>query len=300
MNNKYEAFMAGVNALKSEDMKKVCVHLIQRAQLYYSKYNLYNNILFIKKDLIKAYGTTEEETIDVKKGMPNELTPINQLYLEYYLKIFNHDNLSEKDKYILISNYKDEIQSMIDSLNGFSTDSLIPEIFEDKGIYKNSSNEKRKKIVQRVFKIMGASCKKASNKYIKSERIDIKPENASNKIHLYTHLSQYIKYSEEESFNKVFSESYVETLLNIMNTEEGLLPFMIAPVRTQLCYKKEGGRRMDSKSWRWCYNKDFRLTLDELDQKIERVVEPCKTLIENFNRHQKTLDTLLEAGIFIP
>ncbi len=64
--------------------------------------------------------------------------------------------------------------------------------------------------------------------------------------------------------------------------------FMIAPVRAQLCSEKENGRIMDSKSWRWCYDKDFRLTLDELDQKIEGIMEPCNRLIENFIKHQKT------------
>lgn len=63
--------------------------------------------------------------------------------------------------------------------------------------------------------------------------------------------------AEEESFSNMFSEKFVDTLISVMNTDEGILSLYTAPIRVQLCRPEQGGREIDSKAWKWCYDKDF-------------------------------------------
>lgn len=57
--------------------------------------------------------------------------------------------------------------------------------------------------------------------------------------------------------------------------------FHLAPVRTQLCLKEEGGHEINSKAWEWCFNKDFRFSLSQLKDEIQ-LIKNYETIYKNY------------------
>lgn len=110
-----------------------------------------------------------------------------------------------------------------------------------------------------------SSQSKKTNKYIY-----LGMDNIREAIAIFNANEEIIQISEEKSFNEVFSQEFVEWLMGFMYDKNNNVPLCvyIAPVRAQLCKDEEQGRDINNKSYKWCYNKDFRLTISKLEKEI--------------------------------
>lgn len=121
-------------------------------------------------------------------------------------------------------------------------------------------------------------------------------DNIKKAVRLYIRYEQIKQKTEEESFNGVFSNRYVDILIDVMKANEGLLLFFIAPVRMLLCKKEQGGKEINSKAWKWCFEKDFRLTTSELEDRIEKLKQYSK-ILHQFDDMDKALNKIAKEII---
>lgn len=171
-----------------------------------------------------------------------------RLFIEFYLKCSGAKELNPKNNYLWVADYEDVLEEL-----------------EEK--YKISSYPISKK--KNLLEYLQISCEAARKVYREKKRFELGMQNIRDAIQLYNASSKEKTISEEESFNAVFSEGCIKWLLNIMQEHEGYLPLCIAPLRIQLCEKNQGGRTINNKTWKWCFEKDYRLSIDELKKEIE-------------------------------
>lgn len=293
MDNKYKAFMDGVTNLKSENIKKECETLVDVAQKYYSKYDQYQRLLHIKKYLSKSY-VYEDNKINICKIKQNQLTPINLLFIELFFKTFGYEDLGGRCKYNMLQSYKSEIKDAREQLHDYSS---VPQMLREAERYEHLSDKECIDLVKKTFDLWTTSCQKALDKYQSTKIISLKSGDTQKTLESYKYYLPYMEISEEDSFNEVFSDSYIKILLNIMETNEGLLRLWLAPVRMQLSSHKDKGRGMDNKALRWCFNRDFRLSKDNLDETTQNITDAYEALSKKFRKCKARLQILTDAGI---
>lgn len=264
----YDDFREAINNLSNEEVKHDCELLIYLASIYYSHYSQFKKLEKVKRKLLNIYQI-EKDNITLKKG---ELSIIERLYLEFYLKLSKKKYGSKMDvnsKYFknLIRDYKIEVHEIIEECE-----------LEERMAQKLEDN--LMKVCRRVNKIN----KKNLNLGLKNirEAVDIFQENRNIKI-----------LSEEECFNHVFSETFIHVLIHVMKDNEIICHLYIAPVRAQLCKQEQGGRTIDSSATKWCYKQDFRYTVTELETEIARCQKIFGERMDKFIRLEKILNTIL-------
>lgn len=239
--------------LKSDRSKQECKILISLAKNYYSYYCQYQKLVSVENKMEHIYRlptkdeNSDKVNIELKRG---ELDIRYRLFIEFYLNHTNAKELNSKNKFDWVSDYEYTLENDIE-----------PEL--------EISKYKIKKYT--LYEWIEKSCSKAVKTYSKRQKIELGLKNIREAVRRYNRYADIKIKTEEESFNNMFSEKFVDTLITVMNTEEGILPLYTAPIRAQLCRPEEGGREMDSKAWKWCYDKDFRLSIVELEEEIERI-----------------------------
>lgn len=264
MENKYEIFTKNMERLTLDVTRNYCETLIAVAQNYYSLYCQYQKLEQVRHKLANIY-TLQSETIQEKE---EQLDIRYRLFLEFYFSL-SEATINTRNNFRLVRGYKDELEQLEQE-------------------YKLSKYTIGK---HNLYKWIDISCQKAMKLYGKSQRLDLGLDNIRKAVRLYNRYEMLNIKTKEESFNEVFSSAFVDFLVNIMNTEEGLLILSIAPVRMQLCKNETWGREINSKAWKWCYEKDFRLTVSELEYKIENLKRYSK-IMQSFGNISKQLNKL--------
>lgn len=252
MENKYKNFLENVEKLKIESNKGECETLIKLAQNFYSHYQQNNRLASVGRRLANIYRLIP---IDESRGdwaielKENQLDIISRVVLNFYKKIIiakNKDKPLEASFYNWIRDYEDDV------------DDLASEFGLDE-----------RQIQGKSLKIwIEESCQKALSCYKKKKPINLGIDNIKKTSKLFEKCKELSVVPEEESFNNVFSEKYINMLIDVMNNNEALLCLYIAPIRAQLCDSEQGERDRDSTTWTWCYQKDMRISLSELKSHI--------------------------------
>ncbi|MCI6164003.1 MAG: hypothetical protein MR675_02255 [Lachnospira sp.] len=245
--NNYKKFFENMKKCKSDRNIQECKSLISLAQQYYSCYFQYQKLAEVENKMEHIYKLPADKDgkLILKK---DKLDICDRLFVELFL-IFVNQGMSDR-----IRNFEN-VYDYEDMLNVFEEEcSLISS-------YKIEGESLKNKL--------GDSCNKAL-KFYKNEGIDLRMETIRKAVRQYNRYSKFQIKGEEESFNNVFSTQYIDTLIDIINTREEILVLSTAPIRAQLCRPEQGAREMDSKTLKWCYAKDFRLSINELEEGIER------------------------------
>lgn len=252
MENKYKKFIQSMEKLKSDRNKQECKILISLAKDYYSYYCQYQKLASIENKMEHIYKLPtksengNEEKIILKQG---ELDIRYRLFVEFYLKHTDVKETNNKKIFLWVNDYEGVLED-------------IEEKFEVSK-YKIGNYHLNEWIEK--------SCSKAKKTYHKKQKVELGLKNIREAVRRYNRYAEIKIKTEEESFNNVFSEKFVDTLISVMNTEEGILSLYTAPIRAQLCRPEQGGREIDNKAWKWCYAKDFRLSITELEEEIKRI-----------------------------
>lgn len=308
MENKYKVFLDGINTLEHEKIKNECMSLIYAAQKYYSQYEYHQRLTNISKKF-------PEISIKNKKSTSHkiQISLIMQLYLNYYLNLFHDENnyfdenishretYGGRNKYKMIAAYEDELESIEENFNGFGKNSKIPDLLKEQGRINKNSDKEYIELVKKVFCNIDMSCKKASEKYSKKRIAELPSiEALKRNIKILKDFSTDTNVpilSEEISFNEIFSDAYIELLLSYMNTEEGILPLLICPIRGMLSYAEKYEREIDSQTWRWCFNKQFTQTMRELVMENKMLCQNCQKIVNSFQQTERILNILKDAQI---
>jgi len=281
MGTKYQLFENAIVDLKSESIKCDCELLIYLAQVYYSHYKQYKSLEKVKRKLAYIYEVpSEQNKFGIKEIKPRkgQLDIRVRLFIEFYRKLIikwlekrgrDSDNIPEKEIKVFFMRYKGEIPCMIEDFR-----------LEDVTIGKKTLKE-----------YLLASCGKAKKIYEKKGKIILGMDNIREAIELFDRCKKLTLESKEESFDRVFSEAYVNLLVNVMEKEEKLLSLWIAPIRSQLSEKERGGSEKDNLAWKWCFEKDYRLSISELETEIQYMKEYDK-IFKQFQYASKKLDEI--------
>lgn len=288
MENKYKVFLDGINTLEHEKIKNECMSLIYAAQKYYSEYEYHQRLKSISK-MFPEIGVNKKQNI---------LTLTMQLYLDCYLSLFHdednyQDTYKGRNKYNMLKNFETELECMEENFNGYEKDSKIPCILKEQGRVKRNSDKEYIDYVQKIFKNMRICCKKAYIKYSKKRIVELpSKEELQENIKLLETFPASPKtiQSEETSFNEIFSDAYIELLLDYMKSEEGILPLIICPIRSMLSYSEKYEREIDSRTWRWCFNKQFTLTMRELVMENKMLCQNCQKIVNSFQKTERILN----------
>lgn len=252
MENKYEKFIQSMEKLKSDRNKQECKILISLAKDYYSYYCQYQKLASVENKMEHIYKLPtksengNEEKIILKQG---ELDIRYRLFVEFYLNHAYDEKLNSKNNFLWVKDYKSVLEDIEEEL--------------EVSRYKIGNYHLNEWIEK--------SCSKALKTYRKKQKIELGLKNIREAVRRYNRYADIKIKTEEESFNNMFSEKFVDTLISVMNTEEGILSLHTAPIRAQLCKPEQGGREIDNKAWKWCYAKDFRLSITELEEEIKRL-----------------------------
>lgn len=254
METKYEKLKQNMENLTLETSRRECKILIHLAQNYYSYYSQFKKLELVKRKLSNIYKVTfskkENRTIIfLKKG---QLDIRFRLFLEFYQKLIA--------RRFPDTNFDKELTEWI-----FSCKDEIPELFKglDFRDYKIGNYTLETWIME--------SCKKATSIYGDKYHIELGLDNIRKAISIFKKYKNMPLISEEESFNSVFSESFTNMLIEVIKYNEPLLCLYITPVRAQLCTKEQGGREINNKAWKWCFEKDFRYSISRLKKEIESI-----------------------------
>lgn len=231
---------------KSDRNIQECKSLISLAQQYYSCYFQYQKLAEVENKMEHIYKLPADKDgeLILKK---DKLDICDRLFIEYYLKYSKAKELNRRNILIWINDYENMLESYEEDW--------------DISKYKIGNELLKQKLEE--------SCKKTLKLY-KNKEIDLGMETIRKAVRQYNRYSKFQIKGEEESFNNVFSTQYIDTLIDIINTREEILVLSTAPIRAQLCRPEQGAREMDSKTLKWCYAKDFRLSINELEEGIER------------------------------
>lgn len=276
MENKYNFFKSSMDESTLDSTKKECAYLIYYAQNYYSHYQQFKNLERVHRKLANIYSLpagkkqSEDIKIKVRRG---ELDIRYRLFLEFYLKLIKikYNDINIDNEFVeWIYSYRNELPD------------LIKEFDLEKQQIENISLEKW---IEKSCKTILKTYKSNSTK----DNINLGMDNIRTAIRLFKRYKSFIKVPEEKSFNEIFSDDYVYMLLGVMKYNEPLLCLYIAPIRGQLC----GSRTINNKTWKWCYKKDYRLSLSELESKIQ-TMQKYDEIFSQFERISKNLNTIIK------
>lgn len=279
MENKYKLFEESIENLKNEEVKKECRSMTALALRYYTYYYQFKKLKSVNRRLANIYPLksklkkSKNGRIIPKKG---ELEIEYRLFLEFYCKLIEKEYpaYSKKDvgDCILGQFYKEDIEE-------------YEEVF---GKFKIGRDD--------LWEWVERSCIKAQKCGYKKEKMSLGMDNIREAMQIYGQyrdISGLTEITEEKSFNEVYSEKYIIVLTDVMKKNEGILRLFLAPVRAQLCFEEEGGREINSKAWKWCFNKDFRFSLSQLKDEIQ-LMKNYEMIYKNYTVISKKIKKIEE------
>ena len=265
MKNKFEIFIKNVEKLEIESNRTACYILIELAQRYYSLYCQYLNLNRARNKLSAIYEL-RDRTVKLKD---KQIDIWYRLFLDFYFR-FACVTINAKNNYVWVS------QDKCAKLNDLQEEYELSKY--DIGKYN-------------LYEWINKSCQSATDKYKKKKSFDLKLDNIKEAVRLFKRYQQIKQKKEEESFNNVFSDKFVDSLITVMNTDERMLLLHIAPIQRALCKEEQGGGEINSKALKWCFEKDFRLTVSELERRIDRIKQYSK-IINDFCKIDKELNKI--------
>ena len=253
MKSKYEIFLENVKKLQMESNKRECEMLIELAQNFYSLYQQNTNLARVTRKLGSYYTlvpTDNSENPWRLELVDNQLDMVSRLVLDFYKRIFE---LEEERK---MSN-----KTFVCHILTYDKDLLV---------FPKHYQLDIEQVMGKTLKVwIEESIQKACACCKTKKSINLKLDNIKGALRLYKRYKNLLVSPEEICFNNVFSEKYVNMLVDVMNFDETLLCLYIAPIRAQLGDSERGDRDRDSTTWTWCYHKDMRMSLSELISKIQ-------------------------------
>ncbi|MEG0107801.1 MAG: hypothetical protein RR705_02985 [Lachnospiraceae bacterium] len=276
MENSYKIFKKAMQNLENESNRKECEMLVFYAQRYYSHYQQELQLSKVAKRLANIYiiPVTSDPIDKLEIKLRKRKLDIRyRLFLEFYLNAFakaNSVGLEHTNWNDLINHCKTELE---DNLPGLKNEKIL-----------------RGSLDEWIMK----SCESAKLVYTNKSNTDLGMDNIRKAVRRFNQYKDIKTISEEECFNAVFSEAYICTLINVMKNNETILCMYMTPIRSQLCKKAEGGRTINNKTWNWCYKQDFRLSLDEIEDKIQ-CLQGYKKICVHFEHISKELNKILKS-----
>lgn len=273
MGENYKVFMEKVDKLKFQNNKEHCKLLVEQAQIYYSYYYQNNNLSLVKNKLSSIYDIptgNEEREIRIKKGVLDIRT---RLFLEFYRNVIHCNyggKYSENQFCIDIRQWKNNVPELIE----------IYDLKNEKILGKN------------IEEHLSCCCKKATKIIEGKKHLDLGLENIRETVTIYEQYKDLQLVKEEESFENIFSNAYIEQLLNVMENNEVLLSLYITPILSQLYDGQNGGRNKDSSSWSWCFEKNYRKNLIYYKNNIMQIKKFDK-MFTDFKKISNRLDEIM-------
>lgn len=256
MENNYEKFLEKINKLVMKSNRELCYGLIEVAQNYYSLFCQYQNLDRVRHKLANIY--------DLKNGRAKlkakQLDIQDRLFLEFYFRL-SGVTVNAKNNYVWVSTGKKA------ELNDIQENYDLKKY--DFGKYD-------------LYTRIDFSCQRATKIYSESKQFELRLDNIRKAVNLYKRYEHIKQKTKEESFNNIFSTQYVNWLINIMNADENLLILLIAPLRTVLCKIEQGGKEIDSSTYKHYLKKDFRLTATDLEKRIEEINKCYSSIVHKF------------------
>ena len=250
MENIYIKFKKSMGKLNSETSLHECESLVWLAQRYYSHYIQYQKLEPVVPKLSNIYNLKGTNGSSLLRD--GQIDIRYRPFLDFYFRCTQPTNT-----YKIITKHRHSELDYLEAEYGLSK-------------YKIGNHN--------LYEWINISCKKAARIYKKRGKVELWMDNIKEAAQLYKRYSEFKRLDEEECFNSVFSPDFVNLLINVMEMNEGLLVFWAAPVRAQLCKEEEGGRNINNKAWKWCYGRDFRETLSEIQNKINDIKQLDKIM----------------------
>ena len=276
MNNKYKDFIEITCSIVSDRNKQSCISLLQQANIYYSYYWQYQELVKVKRKLSSIYEFANDGKKTEIKIRKNVLDIRYRLFLEFYLQLLKniYTKISGVNFMELIKDFHEELPSLIKSCG-----------LEDEKIGKKT-----------LYEWIAMSCRNAT--FISMQKttkhraeINLGMNNIREAIKTFYENQSPKQFSEEESFNAVFSEEFVAYVKRITINREPILYMYIAPVKMRLFDSGLIVRTFNNDSWKWCFEKDYRFTLPELKNKICSIQQYDK-IFSDFNKISNKLQLI--------
>lgn len=278
MNNKYKNFIEITHSLTVDRSKQCCISLLQQSNRYYSYYRQYHELVKVKRKLSRIYEFTNDGRKTYINLRKNVLDIRYRLFLEFYLQLLNenHVKISNVNFMELIKDCGEELPSLIRSYD-----------LENEKIGKKT-----------LYEWIAMSCRIATvismQKTTKHRaEINLGMDNIRDAIKIFYANQSPQQFSEEESFNAIFSEEFINYINYIIKNREPILYMYIAPVKMRLLNSNLIARTFNNDSWKWCFEKDYRSTLPELKYKIHNIQQYDK-IFSDFNKISNKLKLISE------
>lgn len=313
--NKYQEFMQAVGNLQNEKLKHHCYTLVASTRVYiatYKEFSLYHENIwrviaqYYKYDEITKKTSQKESQ---KWNIPDRFI----IYLYYWQKKKDIEGesyicdftLYNDDKRLSLADREILKKQGLTPKKAYSFNTFINTIFSSRkllnadldaeySLYSPESQtktqeelevlrreEEKIELIRQCFDHW-QEFKKTQNSSSFSENsfINFKKLEKAVQLYLATDISEINinKYSYEECFNNTFSERYVRDLIQIMKTQEVILPMYITPTIDELIGEREkvagkfgdyeeGLRRWTTPEYKRLYNKYltyYQKPMDEL------------------------------------
>lgn len=275
MTNKYKVFIEITYDLEEDRNKQSCISLLKHSNIYYSYYRQYQELVRVKRKLLHIYKLKNNMERPILKA--NVLDIRYRLFLEFYLQLLkeNYLKISNVNFMELIKGYEDELSDLLDSY----------------GVKSEKIGRKT------LYEWIAKSCRIATDISMQKKtkhrpEINLGMENIRNAIKIfYANLTPQ-DFSEEESFNAIFSERFIKYIAYNRKYREPILYMCIAPVNMRLFDSEIAAKSLNNDSWKWCFEKDYRRNLRDLKKEIH-TIQKYDAIFSDFMKISNKLDLLI-------
>ncbi len=275
MKNKYKIFVEAIEDLKLDSSIRQCKSLIRLGQNYYSLYKQFKHLENIPRKLSNIYKIPNSSESKSKIILVKGALDIRYLlFIEFYFDLIKAWDDSTPVEIDWILDYQVEVPDLIQKYR--LKNERIGDCSLEKWIMKSCSQMEKILVVSNY-----------------NHQINLGLDNIRKVIRVFNRYKNIKLISEEESFNALFSEKFVNYLLKAMKYEN-ILCVYIAPIRLQLCKQEQGGRTINNKTWKWCYEKDYRFSLSELEHRIQNI-KKLDPIFSQFNDISKQLNLIKKS-----